>query len=61
MHSKKELRKAFKLMGLSSEQQRKLFEKMKVTVAESEREYLFIRISNNSEQSEPELESARLE
>ena len=61
MYSKKEIRKAFKLMDLSSEQQRKLFEKTKITADESEQQYLFIIIGNNSEKAELELESAELE
>lgn len=61
MYSKKEIRKAFEVMDLSSEQQRKLFEKTKITTDESEQQYLFIISGNNSEKAELRLESAELE
>ena len=62
MYLKKEIYEAFKLMGLSSEHERKLFEKMKMTADESEQYYLFIIARNDSEKiKEIELENAKLE
>lgn len=63
MHSKKEIRKAFELVGLSSPKERKHFEKMRIFETESQpaESYLFIRSSSNSSGLELEKEDAKLE
>jgi len=61
MYSVKEIRKAFKLMGLPSEKERKLFQKMVTPEEKPERSYLFIRAGGHSKTEDREVENARLE
>lgn len=61
MYSVKEIREAFKLMGLLSEKDRELFRKMLIMKEDSEQQYLFIRTSGHSKMEVVEVENARLE
>jgi len=61
MYSAKEVREAFKLMGLLSAKERELFQKMLAIEEDSEQQYLFIRTSGHSKTEVMEAENARLE
>jgi len=54
MSVKKEIYEAFKLMRLSSEEQRKSFEKMNPPEEKSKQPRLFISLSNQSDKIEVE-------
>jgi hypothetical protein len=63
MHSKKDILKAFKLMGLSTARRRKPFESLGTPEErdEAKQSYLFIRGDSKSEIVKSETEDARLE
>ena len=59
--SKKEIMEAFKLMRLSSEQQREYYRKMMPLDAATQETHLFIRATIGTEEKDSEVEVARLE
>ena len=59
--SKKEIREAFRLMRLSSEQQRESYRKLIPLDADIEKTHLFIRATIGTEEKDSEVEVARLE
>ena len=63
MHSRDELVKMFRTMGLNSPQERERFKKMRKLHAEpeSEQSRLFINVSGGTSTSQSEVEDAELE
>ena len=63
MHSRDELTKMFRTIGLDSPRKRERFKKMRRLNAEpkSERPHLFINVSGGTNASQSEVEDAELE
>lgn len=61
MYSAKEVREAFKLMGLLTVKDRESFQKMLTKEEDTEQQYLFIQATGHSEIEVTEMENAGLE